>query len=82
MGLSDSLDYYLGKCYESAVVKNAGSAQMIDAMRRRFDANQNLKAEAYKKLDGLTNDVTKKCFVSKKYREFLTEALSPTNIGA
>lgn len=81
MSTSDSLDYFLGKCYEDAVVKNAGSEKMVDIMRRRFKANQNLKAEAYKKLDGLTPAVTQKCFVSKKYKEFLTEALIP-NIGA
>lgn len=82
MALSDSLEYFLSKCYEDAVVKNVGAKRMIDTMRERFDANQNLKSEAQKKLDGLTDDVTKKCFVSKKYKEFLTEALTPTNTGA
>jgi hypothetical protein len=81
MGIPDSLDYFLGKCYEHDVIRRIAPKEMIDALRKRMDANQNLKAEAQKRLAGLTDAVTKKCFISKKHKEFLTEALGP-NSGA
>lgn len=69
------LEYLLAQCYEQAVVKNSNADDVIATLKDRLDANQNLKEEAQSMLTGLPDAVTKKCFVSKKNKEFLTKAL-------
>lgn len=72
---TDMLDYLLSKCYEQAVIKNSDATEQIKSLKNRLDANQNLKAEAQKLLATLPDSVTMRCFVSKKKKEFLTQAL-------
>jgi hypothetical protein len=72
---TDQLNYLLSKCYEQAVVKNGDVSPQIGDLKKRLAANQNLMAEAKALLASLTDQITQRCFVSKKKKEFLTKAL-------
>lgn len=69
------IDYYFGKFYEEEVIKNSDSSKIISTFKHKLEANQSLKAEAQKLLATLTDSITKKCFTSKKKKDFLTKAL-------
>lgn len=77
--MSSDLDYWLGRCYETYVVKSSTSPEIMDIFKKRMEANQNLKKAAQDRLSELnisgTNSPLKRCFISKKHVDFLKSAL-------
>ncbi|MDE2106106.1 MAG: hypothetical protein KGL39_53280 [Patescibacteria group bacterium] len=69
------VDYYLGRCYEDDVIKGGDPSATIDILKEKMAANQSLLTEAQSMLASYTDAVTKRCFVSKKKRDYLTKAL-------
>lgn len=70
-----NLDYWLGRLYEHHVVKNHTDSDVMDLFKKRMEASQSLKEAAKTRSGELVDDVLKKCFISRKYKEFLTTAL-------
>lgn len=73
------LDYWLGQCYHAAVLKG-DSAETLAIFKKRIDADQNLKKQAQQRIP-LLESVNRvpggtRCFISKKYLEFLQSVLS------
>lgn len=70
-----SIDYWLGRLYHHHVVKNHTDSKVMDMFKKRMQASQSLKSEAEERSKELVDDVLKKCFISRKHKEFLTTAL-------
>jgi hypothetical protein len=71
-----TLEYWLGRYYEARVLLKGNLAEVTATIRQRFQADQTLAAAGKAKLDTISDDVAKQCFVSKIQREALLTLLS------
>lgn len=69
------LNHWLSRCYEADVLRAEGADVAIGVLRSQCEANQQLADAARTRLSEITEDVTQRCFVSKKHRDYLTQAL-------
>lgn len=73
------LDYWLGQCYRASVIEGDGK-ETLAIFKKRINADQNLKKQAQQRIP-LLESVSRvpggtRCFISKKYLEFLRSVLS------
>lgn len=72
---SDILDLLLVDCYKKDVMQKSDYSEIVDRIKRRIASSEIVKQAAQDRLAELSDDVTQRCFVSRKTREYLTKAL-------
>lgn len=70
------LDYWLGRCYEFEVIRGDKTGSSINEFSTRLQADQNLMNAAKDRLAGITDDLTKQCYITKEHRRFLQQAIA------
>lgn len=72
-----TLDSFLSEDYNERVLRHPSPVARRLHFKRALENTPGLKEEAQRRLAGLTDDVCKRCFISKMQRAALSEILTP-----
>lgn len=74
--MTDSnLDYWLGRMYESYVIRGSNDDTVLNLFKQRLAASQQMMSDAKERLAGYHDDVLKRDFISREHKKFLITAL-------
>ena len=69
------IDASFTRYYEKTVLRRENADDVVQGLRRRVEASQSLLGDAKAQFDAVPEVLCKRCFVTKKKREFLTQVL-------
>lgn len=69
------IDTSFGRYYEKSVLRHEDASDVIESLNKRLQASELLRNDAKQRLSEMPELLEKRCVVTKKKREFLTQAL-------
>lgn len=73
--IQNIIDTSFGRYYEKMVIRHEDASDVVYGLNKRLQASEYLRKDAINRLNEIPEVLEKRCYVTKKKREFLTQAL-------